>query len=1297
MAKKTGSDGDVIQKYDKNEQLNLVSYPKEGLEKIVNSSLDMICTLDATGLLLSVNPASKIILGYEPEELIGKHIYTFLYEEDRADTLAMAAKVLEGDTVTNFENRYVRKDGSLVYLFWSARFDPIEKIRYATARDATEIKSKEAALIESEKKYKNLFESSPLPIIIWDFNSQQVIDCNQQATQKYGYTREEFLNISILDLSPNDDRSSLKLFVEAQSSYLEPNKKTWRHQKKDGEIIYVDISGHLTDFAGREIVIALFNDVTESRYFRELDTLEKNVLEMNAEGSYNLKVIIHTYLVGIESLHYGMLCSIQEKRGTRLYNLASPSLSRDFLAEIEGGEVGDRAGSCGTAAFLKTKVIVTDIPNDVRWSGYREIASRYNLKTCWSQPIIDTNGTVLATFACYYHENKAPTFLEENTVQRAAHILRVILENHYKSRELSISNERFEYVTEATDDVIWDWDLESDEIYYSVNLEKLFGYKGGHVDGLQFFVNQVHPEDRERVVLYADDIRTGDMIHWTAEYRFRKSDGEYAFVIDKGIVIRDKSGLGTRMVGAMQDITQQKKEEYHLKLLESVITNASDAVLITAATPGNPADAPVVFVNQSFTQMTGYSQAEIIGKGPAILRGPKTDPAEINRLNEMVNNWQSGEVTLLNYKKDGEEFWVNIAINPVAGPGGIFTHWIGIQRDITDKKNEESQTALIAEISSLFNEYDRLDNTLVKVLEKLVDFGNFTTAEAWLIGTEKRKITLAAKYPKTDEMQIFYEESADVHQFNKGQGLPGAAWEKREIQYWDDIQDNESFIRRDAAQKAGLKTAYGIPLLYNNEVIGVLVVGLNKSEKKANRFTAFFESFNTHFGAEIKRKQLEEELNQLFNYAPDIICIGGADGFFKKINPAMSRLLGYSEAELLCTPYLEFVLAEDRELSMSELKSSNHQSNFYVENRYITKSGKIKWLSWTVTPSPEEGLFFAVAKDITDKKELEDLLQKASHLARIGSWEYDLVKDIIYWSDMTKVIFEVDAGFVPDSKTAVDYFKLEKDRDLFIKMIGQAVDCGSHFDLELPITTAKGYDKWIRVIGEPEFANERCIRVYGSFQDITDRKQATSSLEASEKRYSELFHLSPLPMWVIDYDTLQFLDVNISAIQHYGYTHAEFLSRSLKDIVAAEEVENLEKIVWRENVTGQSNYVGLFNHRKKNGELIQVDIESNVIIYNGKKAKIALANDVSDRLRYIQAIEEQNKKLMEISWMQSHIIRAPLARIMGLIHLLKDTITSDYEKETIFNYILISATELDGVISNITDMTKVVDPSGKPI
>lgn len=210
-----------------------------------------------------------------------------------------------------------------------------------------------------------------------------------------------------------------------------------------------------------------------------------------------------------------------------------------------------------------------------------------------------------------------------------------------------------------------------------------------------------------------------------------------------------------------------------------------------------------------------------------------------------------------------------------------------------------------------------------------------------------------------------------------------------------------------------------------------------------------------------------------------------------------------------------------------------------------------------------------------------------------------------------------------------------------------------------------------------------------------ERKKSQIQLEESEKRYSDLFHLSPIPMWVYDTKTLRFLDVNAAAVAHYGFTLQEFLSMSISDIRPEEDIpsmiQRVENLNNREPVFSQ----GTYRHKKKNGDIIHVDIQSNTIPFQGVVGRIILANDITERFAYIEAIEKQNEKLREIAWIQSHVVRAPLAKIMGLIELIKnnglDDSDQDYDK--IHEYILTSADELDMIIRDIANKSEEIKPN----
>lgn len=228
----------------------------------------------------------------------------------------------------------------------------------------------------------------------------------------------------------------------------------------------------------------------------------------------------------------------------------------------------------------------------------------------------------------------------------------------------------------------------------------------------------------------------------------------------------------------------------------------------------------------------------------------------------------------------------------------------------------------------------------------------------------------------------------------------------------------------------------------------------------------------------------------------------------------------------------------------------------------------------------------------------------------------------------------------------------------------------------------KPLDRWYEISAYPSVSG---LSVY--FKDITERKQHIAELRESEQRYSNVFHFSPLPMWVVNLESLEFMDVNEATVEHYGYTREEFLTMNLRDIRPVSELANLQRALSQESSTPNAISHRQMVHRKKSGELMDMYIQLAPFQFKGVKTSIVIATDMTQRLQYVKAIEQQNEKLQAISWMQSHIIRAPLARIMGLIPMFVDPMATNQEKQEISKYLLLSANEMDKVIKDITEVT----------
>ncbi len=160
--------------------------------------------------------------------------------------------------------------------------------------------------------------------------------------------------------------------------------------------------------------------------------------------------------------------------------------------------------------------------------------------------------------------------------------------------------------------------------------------------------------------------------------------------------LRQKSEVPSSKVGRWSDTER-------LRLLESVVVNANDAVLITDAEPIDLPGPRIVYCNKAFEKTTGYAEAEVLGKTPRILQSSEVNRNSLDRLKRALQRWRPVEVELLNQRKDGTEFWVELSIVPVANEKGWFTHWVSVQRDITDRKrNEEiAVRARVAEAENL--------------------------------------------------------------------------------------------------------------------------------------------------------------------------------------------------------------------------------------------------------------------------------------------------------------------------------------------------------------------------------------------------------------------------------------------------------------------------------------------------------------------------------------------------------------------------------------------------------------------
>jgi PAS domain S-box-containing protein len=192
-------------------------------------------------------------------------------------------------------------------------------------------------------------------------------------------------------------------------------------------------------------------------------------------------------------------------------------------------------------------------------------------------------------------------------------------------------------------------------------------------------------------------------------------------------IYKDQDVIGTACFS--RNITKQKIAESHLRLLESVITHANDAVLITDAAPIDEPGPRIVYVNEAFTKMTGYESSEVVGRTPRILQGERTDRVQLAGIRHALNRNESIEVEIVNYKKNGEEFWNNFTLVPVMDKDKRLTHCVSIQRDVTSRRLLAETTRkrlelLVEERTLELNEALRKEKDLVELKSRFVSIAS---------------------------------------------------------------------------------------------------------------------------------------------------------------------------------------------------------------------------------------------------------------------------------------------------------------------------------------------------------------------------------------------------------------------------------------------------------------------------------------------------------------------------------------------------------------------------------------------
>ncbi|HAH47094.1 PAS domain S-box protein [Gimesia sp.] len=633
----------------------------------------------------------------------------------------------------------------------------------------------EASLRESEARYRGLFNSVTDPLFVYDRETLRYLAVNDAAVDSYGYTREEFLTMTIEEIRLAEEIARLKEML-AKSGTGKEQRGIWKHQRKSGEIFEVEIFAYGLEFAGRPACLIQARDLSEQRQAEAKATQTSELLQAvvngvndavfvkNREGRYLLFNQAAAKFVGkpiqevigkddtevfpvpdaqriMENdrkvMESNELQTIEEilvtSEGSRTFSahkvpyrdqygnvIGTIGISRDVTeqreAELARRETQERfrqlAENIEEVFWLSvpsTSEILYISPSFERIWGYpcHELYENPNL---WLETIHPDDlpriqqviqNEALTGYNVEYRiirpdesihwiSDKAfPIRDQQGNVFRVAGVAQDITERKEANIALEANEARFRLLTKATNDAIWDWDLKTQSLWWGDGFETLFGFSRDDVEPtIESWYNRIHSDDRAWVIDQVHQAIESGVESWEGEYRFLRKDGSYAYVLDRGHVLHDENGVAIRMIGGMMDLTERKLAQETLHLRDRAIQAVSQGILITDA---SDPDNTIVFASKGFELITGYTAQEVLGTNCRFLQGARTNPETVTQIRNAIRDRRKCDVEILNYRKDGTAFWNQLSISPVYSPEGKLSHFVGIQTDVTARKNLEEQ------------------------------------------------------------------------------------------------------------------------------------------------------------------------------------------------------------------------------------------------------------------------------------------------------------------------------------------------------------------------------------------------------------------------------------------------------------------------------------------------------------------------------------------------------------------------------------------------------------------------------
>ncbi|MEW6652725.1 MAG: PAS domain S-box protein [Bacteroidota bacterium] len=538
------------------------------ISSILENISDAFVSLDKNWCYTYMNKKAGEIFNRNPAEMIGKHIWTEFPEGIGEPFYNNYYKAFNEQVFIKMEEYYPPYDK-----WFQNRIYPSSQGLSIFFYDITEGKKNEAKLEQNRLFIESILNASPDLIYIYDIEAAKNVYANKTIQSVLGYSEEEISGMQsqlISNLMHPDDfayyiKNTIPKYYEADD--LQIIESSYRMKRKDGEWRLLQskesIFKRKEDGVPQQI-FGMVEDITERKRMELLLESEKQILEMIAKRK-SMPEILESIVLNIEKLSPEITGSILllDEDGIHVRYGAAPNLPKEFNDAIEGLDIGPTAGSCGTAMFTKKQVIVKDIENDPLWKDYKNLALKFDLRACWSNPIIGKNGRVLGSFALYSKTPAVPSQLDLEMIDRTSHLAEIAIQRVKEEDEVIREGKKRKLLLDSAQDGIFVLNQDFKVVETNPSFAKMIGYTIEETLQLYSWDWDVIYSTKEKLQETWPEIPDEKQYF---ETRIKNKEGKIFDVFISGSPAYSEVSGERLMLYICTDITERKKNENELKL-----------------------------------------------------------------------------------------------------------------------------------------------------------------------------------------------------------------------------------------------------------------------------------------------------------------------------------------------------------------------------------------------------------------------------------------------------------------------------------------------------------------------------------------------------------------------------------------------------------------------------------------------------------------------------------------------------------------------------------------------------------